>query len=239
MLGHDFPRLPVVDPEGSRCVIDETWEKINESVESYQLPNQHLWLRDEEEQMSLYEVARGYHSQPETSGYALEFGSWCCVSAIVMAKAMIARNDDCLPVVTVDPYKFHPTNPFSPEIITYLWSHWIHHCFADSIYHNVVRVISEDLTFMKTWNNPIRLAFIDTTGQYAHTKAEIEACLPHLVDDGWLVFHDYYEPYQDGLIDAVDEFILNQREWNIQPYKFVDEIGDGKSMIGIHFIERL
>ena len=239
MLGHDFPRLPIIDPEGSRLFVEELWEEIYRDVESYQKPSQDLWLVTDEEQISLYEIARGYHSKPETAGYVLEFGSWCCGTSILLTKAMIQReDDDYLPVVTVDPFRFHPNNPYGPEMVTHLQSWWMHHRYGDEIYYGLVRVVSEDLTFMRLWNNPIRLVFIDTTGQYEHTKAEIAACLPFLVDDSWLVFHDYYEPYQDGLIDAIDEFVEDQTDWEIQPYKLVDEIKEGYSLVGIHFIEK-
>ena len=238
MLGHDFPRLPIIDPEGSRRFVEDLWDQIHQDVEPYQEGSQHLWLMEDEEQISLYEVARGYHNKPETAGYVLEFGSWCCGTSILLTKAMIERNDGYLPVVTVDPYRYHPNNPFSPEMVTYLQSWWLHHKSGDEVYHELIRIIAEDLDFMRLWNNPIRMVFIDTTGQYEHTKAEMEACLPFLVDDSWLLFHDYYEPFQDGLIDAIDEFIENQTEWEIQPYKLVDEIKAGRSLVGIHFIEK-
>ena len=94
MLGHDFPRLPIIDPEGSRLFVEELWEEIYRDVESYQKPSQDLWLVTDEEQISLYEIARGYHSKPETAGYVLEFGSWCCGTSILLTKAMIQREDD-------------------------------------------------------------------------------------------------------------------------------------------------
>ena len=238
MLGHNFPRLTMVDPEGSARFVQDLWDEIHEVVEEYQEGSQHLWLMEDEEQVSLYEIARGYHSKPETAGHVLEFGSWCCATSIMLTKAMIQRADDYLPVVSVDPYRFHSSNPFSPETVTYLQAHWLHHRFGDEVYYGLVRVISEDLSFMRLWNKPIRMAFIDTTGQYEHTKAEINACLPHLVDDSWLLFHDYYPDFQDGLIDAIDEFIEHQTEWKIQPYKLVDEIKAGRSLVGIHFIEK-
>lgn len=238
MLGHDFPRLPLVDPEGSRRVVADLGNEMYQGVQPYQIDNQVLWLMAEEEQISLYEIARGYHNKPETAGYVLEFGSWCGGASILMTKAMIERNDGYLPVTAVDPYRYHPDNPFSPEMVTYLESWRMHHRFGEEVYYGLVRVVSEDLTFMRLWNNPIRLVFIDTTGQYEHTKAEVAACLPFLVDDSWLLFHDYYEPFQDGLIDAIDEFIQNQTEWEIQPYKLVDEIKESHSLVGIHFIEK-
>ena len=238
MLGHDFPRLPVIDPEDSARVVEELGNQIYEDVESYQENDQVLSLMADEEQMSLYEIALGLHNKPETVGYALEFGAWCGASAVLMTQAMIRKNDGYLPVVSVDPYKYHPSNPFSPETITYLEARRMHHRFGDEVYYGLVRVISEDLSYMRMWNNPIRVAFIDTTGEYEHTKAEMEACLPFLVDDSWLLFHDYYEPYQDGLIQAVDEFVENQTEWEIQPYKMVDELKESHSLVGIHFIER-
>lgn len=236
-LGHSFPRLPVIDPEGSDIFTQGLWDQIYECVEPWQEDNQHFWLLAPEERVSLYELASGYHSQSQ--GYVLEFGSWCCATAVMLAKALIKKNDPYLPVITVDPYKYYPNNPFSPELITYLESHRMHQRFGDEVYYGIVRVVSEDLSFMRLWNNPIRLAFIDTTGQYDHTKDEMEACLPFMVDDSWLVFHDYYEPYQDGLIDVVDEFVENQTEWEIQPYRMVDEICEYSTMVGIHLKRRI
>ena len=238
MLGHDFPRLPVIDPEGSQHFVEELWNEIYQGIEPYQMDNQQLWLLAEEERISLYEIARGHHSKPETAGYVLEFGSWCCGTTVMLVKALIERNDNCLPIVTVDPYKYHPDNPFSQEFVTYLESHRMHQRFSDEVYYGLVRVVSEDLSFMRVWNNPIRLAFIDTTGQYQHTKAEVEACLPFLVDDSWLIFHDYHPDYGEGLIKMVDEFIETQADWEIQPYRLVDELREFHSMVGIHFIEK-
>ena len=238
MLGHNFPRLQMANPEDSCRVVQKLWDDFHRHVEDYQQSHQHLWLMSEEERISLYEIARGYHNKPESAGYVLEFGSWCGGASILMTKAVIEKNDGYLPVVAVDPYRHHPGNPFSPEMITYLESWRTHHRFGDEVYYGLVRVISEDLTFMRLWNNPIRMVFIDTCGQYQYTQKEIDSCLPFLVDDSWLVFHDYYEPYQDGLIEAIDEFVENQTEWEIQPYKLVDEIKEGHSLVGIHFIKR-
>ena len=237
MLGHNFPRLPVIDPEGSSRFVTDLANEIKADVD---LPaHQMLSLMSEDEQISLYEVARGFHSKPETGGYVLEFGAWCGASAALLTKAVIQRDDGYLPVVSVDPYKYFPGNPFSPETVTYLESRRMHHRLGDENYYGLVRVVSEDLSFMRVWNNPIRMVFIDTTGQYDHTKGEINACTPFLVNDSWLVFHDYFEPYQDGLIEAIDEFVENQTEWIIQPYRFVDEITDFHTTVGIHFIERI
>ena len=238
MLGQDFPRLPVIDPDGSYRFVEDLSLEIYEGVEKYQYSSQNLWLLSDQERISLYEIARGYHNKPATAGYVLELGSWCCGSAVMLAKALIARDDGYLPVVTVDPYKYHPANPFSQELVTYLESHRMHQRFGDQVYYGIVRIVSEDLSFLRVWNNPIRLAFIDTTGQHDHTKAEMEACLPFMVDDSWLVFHDYYEPYQDGLIQVIDDFVQNQTGWEIQPYKLVDEIKEFHSMVGIHLIEK-
>ena len=237
MLGKNFKRLEPKQHDISRKIVDQLQDEINKDV--YHPGHQKLSLMSPDEQVMLYEIALGLHNHPDTRGCVLEFGSWCGASAFLLTKAMLKRDDGCLPVVTVDPYRYTPSNPFDPTTVTYLEARRMHERFGDEIYYGLVRVITEDLNFLRIWNKPIRMLFIDTTGQYKHTKDELELALPHLVDDSWLLFHDYFGEENQGLIDAVDEFIATQKEWELEPYRLVEEITLYHSLVGLHMIKRL
>ena len=237
MLGKTFKRLEPKQYDTSRAVVIGLQDEINKDV--YHPGHQMLSLMSPDEQIMLYEIALGLHNHPDTRGHVLEFGSWCGVSAVLLAKAMLKRSDGYLPVVTVDPHAYTSSNPFDPTTVSYLEARRMHYKFGDEVYYALIRVITEDLNFLRIWNKPIRMLFIDTTGQYDHTKNEIRMTLPHLVDDSWLLFHDYFGQENQGLIDAVDEFITTQTEWELEPYRLVEEIGLYHSLVGLHMIKRL
>ena len=226
--------MPASESE-SRKVVDEIYAEISEPVTN----NFYRFLMGERERLMLYEIALGLHNRPETVGYVLEFGSWCLGSAIMMTKAMKKRNDGYLPIVTVDAYHYNPKNPFNIVLLTYLESRRLHFQFGEGeIYSHLIRVANDCIDFMKVWAKPLRVVFIDTIGDYEHTNREIQSVLPHLVDDSWLVFHDYYEPYQSGLIDAINHFLDADNGWKIKPYLLVEEIGPNNSTVGLHMIEK-
>ena len=237
MLGNTFKLLEPKQYDESHRFVTELHGEIYKDV---LLPShQALSLMGPDEQVMLYEIALGLHNEPDTRGYVLEFGSWCGASSVLLTKAMLQKNDGCLPVVAVDPYAYTSSNPFDPPTVTYLESRRMHHRFGEDVYHGLIRVIAPDLNFLRIWNQPTRMLFIDTTGLYDHTKEEIYGSLPHLIDDSWLVFHDYYEPLQIGLIEAIDEFVTEQTQWDLEPYRFSEKFEEGHSLVGLHMRKRL
>ena len=237
MLGPTFKLLEPKQYDESHRFVNQLQDEIFKDAPLR--AHQHLSLMGADEQAMLYEIALGLHNEPDTRGYVLEFGSWCGASSVLLTKAMLQKNDGCLPVVAVDPYAYTPENPFDPATVTYLESRRMHNRFGPEVYYGLIRVIAPDLNFLRVWNQPIRMLFIDTTGQYNHTRDEIYQSLPHMVDDSWLVFHDYYEPYQEGLIQAFDEFVTTQTDWDLEPYRFSEQFDEVHSIVGIHMRKRL
>ena len=154
-----------------------------------------------DEYIVLYEIARGYHDDPDTKGYVVEYGTNRGASASVMARGLLDSSDEILfPVFTIDPFhkEYWGDNAHrdSREVFTLLGLLHEYVCPMTSLSYEV----------QKWWNLPIRVLFVDAGHGYRSTKREIFDSLPFLVDKGWIICHDYEEEYLD-VVRAVNAFL--------------------------------
>ena len=230
MLGHNWDILEPRYYDESKRVIDEILRHVEQAIEGSN--SSKIMLTRDIERIMLYEVAAGMHQQPTTEGFVLEFGTWAGVSTLTIVEGVIHRGDG-LAVLSVDPYFFN----IEEHTEKYLQARMLHQKYQDGkIFPHLMRVIWEDLRFLKVWNHPVRMVFIDTSHHYEHTQQEIQACLPHLVNDSWLIFHDYAKQY--GVVPAVDEFVTKQTQWELKPYQ-LSKLGEYNWLCGIHMIRRI
>jgi hypothetical protein len=84
-------------------------------------------------------------------------------------------------------------------------------------------------TFFDLWAKPIRVVFIDSGHLYHRTRMEIQAALIHMVEDGWMVFHDYAgNEWGEGVIPTVNQFLDEDRRWVKAAYRA------GSSLVLVH-----
>ena len=147
----------------------------------------------------LYELAYGLHSKCD--GYVLEFGTFTGVSASVMASALRDSQSKFKPLVCVDPYDFKPAtlDVARDAFIT-----------LDLVPEYICQVLWQDLDYFNNfWKFPTRLIFADSDHSYGHVKSTLEFCVPRLLDDGWIVIHDYKnrEKYVESVVRAANEWL--------------------------------
>ena len=212
-----FLEFPFLHYDDSRKIIEEICKSIDDPDSEYIEVGCFA-----DEYVALYELACGYHhSNPETEGYIIDCGTNCGASASVLASA-IRDSNRLKPVITLDVYHYNPEAPndASTETFTRKYLKSRETFFRLGLAHKYVcPVIFEDHKFLNFWNLPARLIFIDTSHTYEHTKIEIEKALPHIIDDGWLVLHDYGDESYNGQVKAaVNEFLDNQTTYELNVY---------------------
>ena len=134
-----------------------------------------------------------------------------------MAHAVKESKSDFTPVVTIDNY----TKAYAPlhEVFNQAYVECRENIWANHLQDYVTLIIANDTSYLKTfWASPIRIAFIDSSHHYEHTKQEIELIVPHLCPHGWLLFHDYFSEKTPGVARAVDEF-LEHTDMNFHRYR--------------------
>ena len=160
----------------------------------------------ENELRALFEIAAGFHDTNLLKGYILQCGTFCGGSACIMARALKESSSEFIPLVTVDNY----TKKYSPlrKAFDQAYVECRENIWTNQLRDYVTLIISNDTSYLQTfWSSPIRIAFIDSSHHYEHTKQEIELIVPHLCPHGWLLFHDYFSETTPGVAKAVDEFL--------------------------------
>lgn len=72
--------------------------------------------------------------------------------------------------------------------------------------HIVDYTKEESTAVAKQWQEPIGFLFIDGKHSYEGVKDDFEYWSPFVVDDGYIVFHDYSKNFP-GVIQLVDEIV--------------------------------
>ena len=211
----EFIPFSFYDRDGTQRKVDYISEVITQNDNTF-------WVFDDE-CLLLYELAYGYHNKPETEGFVLDFGTHRGASSSIMGSAVRDSINDgnsniVSPVMTVDlyPYRTNGEDDFHTDNYLQARESFIR---SGLIHTDVCFVMYDDRKFFSFWNNPIRIAFIDTSHDYVHTKIEIDNIMPRILDDGWVVFHDYSdEEWGDGVKRAINEFLDTQEVYDLDVY---------------------
>lgn len=139
------------------------------------------WLSPEEGQ-KLAELANGKR--------VLEIGSYCGRSTICIART--AQKVDA-----VDYFDGRGT-PRPADTSEQFWANIERYGLMDKVesYH------PDDIPHFE-----YDMAFIDGSHEKPDVQSDIRKCLPKLASGGFLVFHDYDEPCQPGVTEAVEELL--------------------------------
>lgn len=203
-----------------------TYDEVTRIRESF-----HWKATQPVEQAVLYDLASGWHGGE--AGYILEIGTDYGSSTTVMACAAL-NNAQWLPIFTLDLYQYFtiqdiPNLEKRSRMNNRLRS--VRERFHEFDLHNkICQIISHDKTYLSHWHLPIRLVFIDGSHSYNGVKRDVNMTIKHVVDHGWIVFHDY-EPGHGEVVQAVDTFIDSQPEDSIKTFGqgsmvIVQKVGD-------------
>ena len=79
---------------------------------------------------------------------------------------------------------------------------------------NKVKIIHDSSkNVLKNWDLKIGLLFIDGNHSYKGVKEDIN-WVKHVIDGGYIIFHDYSPNYKDRVVKAVDE-LIKSKNYNI------------------------
>ena len=153
---------------------------------------------------AMYEVVAGLHDpHPVLDGYVVNCGIYMAGSACVMAMALRDTKKFKSPLIAIDNWNLGSVYPN----IT------VDECYVNhrkniqdlQLEKHIVSVYHDNIAYLKDmWQNPIRVAFVDTSHHYDVAKQEIDIIRPHMVPGGWMIFHDYNNGH-DGIDKAVHE----------------------------------
>lgn len=208
-----FPPLEWKDPARTQAVVRLIRDTTDAGV-------------DDAELGLLYELSRGlHHDRPDTQGYVVELGTYFGGSSSAMAIGLRDSPTKWKPVITVDSYG-QPKWDLAPGEFPHCHDdpegHVERHAKARETfwklgiaYHYVCSMTTRvHDTFWELWAKPIRVIFIDSSHLYERTCMQIDGALNHMVEDGWLVFHDYHDgEWGKGVIPAVNRFLDTDKRW--------------------------
>ena len=156
----------------------------------------------ESEGLTLFELA----SEAANSGPCLEIGSFCGKSTVYLGAACQWRGTT---LFTIDHHHGSEEQQpgqlyFDPEIFDerkgYIDSFPLLRSTLEKsgLDDTVVPMITTSKTAAKSWSIPLSLVFIDGGHSYNSVLTDYQCWSPHLIKDGYLVFHDIYLNSQQG-----------------------------------------
>jgi predicted O-methyltransferase YrrM len=142
----------------------------------------------------LYRLAR----DGEGDGGIVEIGSWMGRSTAWLAAGSMARNREH--VHAVDTFDGGPgLKPQDHPVLKEQGT--TYHRFVDNlkrvgVFDYIEPLICDSRSAAAAWNKgAIRLLFIDGDHSYDAVKSDLDAWLPHVTKDGYIVFDDVHEHY--------------------------------------------
>ena len=182
-------------PADLDTVIDDAW-KYTEKVPGY---------LGEEEARFLGLLAACVPAK----GAILEIGSFTGRSTVMLGK--VAAHYGFGPVVAIDPHNSpillgHKGNPDTSSYEVFLDS-----IRSAGLSEHVQARVAYSTDEAASWNQPIRLLWIDGDHSYAGTKGDLDGFLPHLAPSGVVAFHDALNAFPGPIRVFVEEILRSDQ----------------------------
>jgi predicted O-methyltransferase YrrM len=154
----------------------------------------------------LYGIMRERHSPT-----VVEIGSYLGRSTVFFALTL-ERLGGAGRVVAIDPHtgdRQHLERLGTNTLPSY--DLFLQHCRAAGVEHRIDAQVATSLEAAERWSGPIDLLFVDGWHSYDAVVADGEAWLPHLSDQGVVLFDDYlaYDEVRDGVHDLADHGLFH------------------------------
>lgn len=155
----------------------------------------------------------------DLSGVIVEIGSYLGRSSIVIAQVAKENHDkvycidiwdssiyDSLPEQQGRVYKPYPI----PEDA---FEQFIDNIRAAGVFDTIIPMEGKSADFVRGWNNPIKLLFIDACHEYSYVAEDCLLWKKHVMEGGVVLFHDYSLSWP-GVMRAVDE-CMTEKEFSV------------------------
>ena len=146
-------------------------------------------------------------------GVIVEIGSFLGRSSVVIARAAKENQDDvyCIDIWDNSVYLALPEERrqhYRKQVVIpqNTFKQFIANMKAAGVYDVITPIRGKSECVAKTWDEPIKLLFIDACHEYEYVIKDCLLWKDHIVKDGFLLFHDY-DPAWPSIVKAVDECI--------------------------------
>ena len=159
-----------------------------------------------DEAMTLFEIAREYLSQPDSTGVGVEIGTYCGKSTVYLGSAA----ESCgAVVVTVDHHRgseehqpgweYHDPSLVDPHSGTLDTSARFRRTMFDAGLENtVIGMLAPSTVAARAWAKPVDFVFIDGGHSMAAAQADLDGWAPWVRIGGALLIHDVFPDPADG-----------------------------------------
>ena len=142
-------------------------------------------------------------------GAIVEIGSFTGRSTVMLGK--VAAHYGFGPVVAIDPHNSpillgHRGNPDNTSYEVFLES-----IRAAGLSNHVQVHVAYSSEVAASWDQPIRLLWIDGDHSYAGTKADLDGFLPHLIPSGVVAFHDALNAFPGPIRVFVEDVLRSDQ----------------------------
>jgi tetratricopeptide (TPR) repeat protein/GT2 family glycosyltransferase len=158
------------------------------------------WLTDAEADLLIAVTRRAASRVPTgTSAALVEIGSYCGKSTVVLGSTLKALGRPELKLYAIDPHRDYHFGRHADTL--------------DILVDNVRRAgVEPHVTVIRACSTavvspePIAVLFIDGLHDYEHVLADFRHFAPHLLPEGFVAFHDYFE-WCPGVRRSVNELL--------------------------------
>ena len=152
-------------------------------------------------------------------GTIVEIGSFKGRSTVMLAK--VSSHYGCGPVVAIDPHNSpilfdHQANPEASS-----YEDFLRNTHAAGVSAHVEAHAAYSKEVAKSWNQPIRVLWIDGDHTYEGAKSDLDGFLPHLVTGGVVAYHDALNNFPGPIRVFVEDVLRSDR---FGPAGFVQSI---------------
>lgn len=163
------------------------------------------------------------------TGALVEIGSWKGKSTVVLAAGSKAARRE--KVYAIDPHRGGPDQEGLGYKNIDTEGEFRENIRTAGVDDYVVPMVMRSSDAVQTWQDPIRLLWIDGDHDYGAVKNDFILWEPHVIDGGVVAFHDTYA--WEGPRKVVEEYILPSNRFSI--LGFVDTITAAKKQRPCHW----
>ena len=190
----------------TREAVQRVWDTAHQTARSNRggaYNEAHVIRHNMEELYFLYDLARGEYDTLD--GYIFQGGVFCGGSACAMALGLKDAHNTNKPLVAVDVFKAAGANVFPEDKAHWAFVEARQNMIALGLEEQMCLSMCNDVAVAPLFRPQFRIIMIDSSHSYRHTLAELDAMIPLVTRNGFMVLHDYYETHC-GVKQAVDEY---------------------------------
>ena len=178
------------------------------------------WLHDKEAS-ELFKLASWV---PEENAVCCEIGSWLGKSSIILGSALRYKKNPKL--YCIDPFDLLSDEPWHKECFqeqagptNLTRKQVVSDMIKSNGLDNIVQLV-EDFSenYIKAFDQPIDLLFIDADHSYEGVSRDYKNWAPLVKSGGFIAFHDYHKEggAHEGPRLAINELVVGNAEWSTQ-----------------------